>query len=140
MTQLEAAGADETANWVDSRLRQGRIVKVAGAGDGSAVGIMPLEGAFHRITLYDRRTGDKVSVPRHDREYQLAKMRPTNPSVKGSQYKREWIAGRLVADVDMEPVYSETPPAVTGPATRVAPDRGPKRSRRRGKRGRGGRQ
>jgi hypothetical protein len=139
MTQPSAGGINDAAIWADSRLKQGKIVKIAGSDVDSAIGVMPLEGAFHRIPLYDRRTGDRVMVPRHDREYQLAKMRPADPRVKGGQYTRKWAGGRLVADIDMERIYSEIPLAETGRVERVAPAHGSKRNRRRGKRGRGGR-
>lgn len=140
MTQLQVADVDEGADWASVQLRQGKIVAVAGTGDGSAVGVLPLAGTRNHVFLYDRRTGERVKVTRDDREYQLAKMRPVDPKVKGSQYERKWVGGYLVANVDIEPVFTETPSAMTGRVERVAPNHGSKRSRRRGKRGRGGRQ
>ncbi len=90
------------------------------------------------ITLYDTSDGHAVTVPAEDRIYYLAKIRPVNPD---SKITKRWAddgkGGKtLVADQEVTPMFSEIPIELPEEAIRVAPDRGSKRNRRRGKRGR----
>ncbi len=129
-----------TESWIQEKRAQGN--SVAGSGDDYAVAVID-DTEDDYVILYDLTDGHPLRVPAADRQYMLAKRKPL---VKGERV--QWFRtpnGRGMyqsAPGGVQPVYSETPPATTQP-TRTPElitqggGKSVRRSRKRGKRGRG---
>ena len=111
-----------------------------GSGDGFAIAVLD-EPNDNMMYVYDSLDGHRLSIPRADREYQLAKVRPTTPGERARWVKVEGRKGLVhYAPGGSTPAYLETPPASLPDRTQpVALAEGVKdgsRRRKRGKRGR----
>jgi hypothetical protein len=107
----------------------------------SAVMLLPQVEPSHEV-LYDTFDGSPTRVPLGDVQYQMAKMRPKDSSLRG-KVRMNWVqtANGLqqiaVNGEELIPVFSRTPPVQAATTGRVAPTGSRKGHRRRGRRGRG---
>jgi hypothetical protein len=107
----------------------------------SAVMVLPAMEPSHEV-LYDTFDGSPTRVPLGDVQYQMAKMRPKDASLRG-KVRMDWaqtasgLQQIAVNGEELVPVFSRTPPVQAATTGRVAPTGSRKGHRRRGRRGRG---
>jgi len=107
----------------------------------SAVMVLPEMEPSYEV-LYDTLDGSPTRVPLGDVQYQTAKMRPKDLSLRG-KIRMDWVqtANGLqqiaVNGEELVPAFSRTPPVQAATTGRVAPTGSRKGHRRRGRRGRG---
>lgn len=107
----------------------------------SAIMLLPeMEPSYE--TLYDTIDGAPLRVPIDDVIYQMAKMRPKDPSLRG-KIRIDWqrtdrgLIQVAVNGEEIVPAFSRTPLVQAATTSRVAPTGNRKGRRRRGRRGRG---
>ena len=127
-----------TESWIADQSKAGN--RLAVGGDHYAIAVLdePNDGMMY---VWDSLDGHRLSIPTADRNYQLAKVRPTTPGERARWVKVEGRKGLVhYAPGGSTPAYLETPPASLPDRTQpVALAEGVKdgsRRRKRGKRGR----
>lgn len=130
-----------TESWISDQGQAGS--RLAGSGDGFAVVLQPQEEDDY-VTIFDTSDGHPLRIPLQDKRYQLAKVRPTTKGQRATWVRIQGRGNGVVhyAPGGSVPAYSETPPATLQPDRNqpVALADGVKsvrRSRKRGKRGKG---
>ena len=129
-----------TESWIQDQRRTG--ISVSGSGDDFAVAVLDETEEDYTI-LYDTQDGHPLRVPLADRQYMLAKMLPIVSGERVNWYKNPSGRGMYQsAPGGVRPAYSETPPVITesvrNPELAIpSGDKTVRRSRKRGKRGRG---
>ena len=130
----------QTESWMQDQRQAGN--SIAGSGDGYAVAVMDATEDDY-IVLYDLSDGHPLRVPAQDRIYMLAKRRATQPGERALWVTAPGIRGKFQhAPGGSVPAYSETPPATlqpvrNQPVAQTDGDKTVRRSRKRGRRGRG---